>query len=257
MTERESIGDVYDISKYRIEAHRRRLRGIFDRSEWCLFLIRLLTPLQAARNVLAVSVQITWQHPGFAEQLKTAFYDIAERYGLGREEPSRIYVMTSHRTDQGCLLAISGEQTNPKWSPYELNYKVNTKEVIEMKNKSWMMLALLLSITVLLFTASCSKQTINADIKDVKDAAKREPAPVVAAPAPAPVVQNAPEPVGPSVEELAAKAKAAALKTLVNEDVFFDYDSAVLSAAAQDVLKNKSGNPREIFRSFSDDWRTL
>ena len=111
-----------------------------------------------------------------------------------------------------------------------------------MKKKMWIVLALLFVISVFLFTASCSKQSVKADLQDVKDAVKQEPAPVAAAPAPAPapVVQKAPEPVGPSVEEIAAREKAAALKAMVNEDVFFDYDSAVLSAAAQDVLKNKS-----------------
>ena len=112
-----------------------------------------------------------------------------------------------------------------------------------MKNRYRMILALLIAIPVLLFTASCSKY-FKVDIQDVKDAAKQESKQVAAAPAqaqaPAPVVQKAPEPVGPSVEELAAKEKAAALKIVVNEDVFFDYDSAVLSAAAQEVLKNKS-----------------
>lgn len=115
-----------------------------------------------------------------------------------------------------------------------------------MEKKRWIVTIILFVISAFLFTAACSKQTIKADIKDVKDAAKREPAPepVVVVPAPAPtptsVVQKAPEPVGPSVEELASRAKAAALKTVANEDVFFDYDSAVLSTAAQDVLKNKS-----------------
>ncbi len=112
-----------------------------------------------------------------------------------------------------------------------------------MKNRSWIMLALLFSVTVLLF-ASCSKQTVKADLQDAKDAAKQESKQTAAASAPAqapaPVVQKAPEPVGPSAEELAAKAKAAALKTVANEDVFFDYDSAALTPAAQEVLKNKS-----------------
>lgn len=115
-----------------------------------------------------------------------------------------------------------------------------------MKNRSWIMLALLLAIPVLLFTASCSKQTVKADLQDVKDAAAKQEAARAAAaasapaPAPAPVVQKAPGPVGPTIGEIAAREKAAALKTVVNEDVFFDYDSAVLSAAAQNVLKNKS-----------------
>jgi TolB protein len=34
-----------------------------------------------------------------------------------REGPSRIYVMTSFGTDQRRLLALPGEQSNPKWSP--------------------------------------------------------------------------------------------------------------------------------------------
>jgi len=114
-----------------------------------------------------------------------------------------------------------------------------------MKNRSWIMLALLLAIPVLLFTTSCSKQTVKADLQDVKDAAAKQEAARVAAasapaPAPAPVVQKAPGPVEPTIGEIAAREKAAALKTFVNEDVFFDYDSAVLSSAAQDVLKNKS-----------------
>jgi len=34
-----------------------------------------------------------------------------------REGPCRIYVMTAHGTDQRCLLALPGEQTDPEWSP--------------------------------------------------------------------------------------------------------------------------------------------
>jgi len=115
-----------------------------------------------------------------------------------------------------------------------------------MKKKMWIVLALLCVISVFLFTASCSKQSVKADLQDAKDAAaKQESASVAAAApapasAPAPVVQKATVPVGPTVEEIAAREKAAALKTVVNEDVYFDYDSAVLSAAAQGVLKNKS-----------------
>jgi len=115
-----------------------------------------------------------------------------------------------------------------------------------MKKKMWIVLALLCVISVFLFTASCSKQSVKADLQDVKDAAaKQESASVAAAapapaPAPAPVVMKTPVPVGPSAEEIAAKEKSLALKAMANEDVYFDYDSAVLSAAAQGVLKNKS-----------------
>ncbi len=114
-----------------------------------------------------------------------------------------------------------------------------------MKKSMWIVPVLSCVFSVFLFTASCSKQTVKADLQDVKDAAKKESASAASAAAasssaPASVVQKAPESVGSSAEDLAAKAKAAALKSVVNEDVFFDYDSAVLSAAAQDVLKNKS-----------------
>ncbi|MCJ7614982.1 MAG: hypothetical protein MUO43_00375 [Desulfobacterales bacterium] len=34
-----------------------------------------------------------------------------------REGPSRIYVMSAYGTDQRCLLALPGEQTDPEWSP--------------------------------------------------------------------------------------------------------------------------------------------
>ena len=37
-------------------------------------------------------------------------------FSTNREGPSRIYVMTAYGTDQRRLLAMRGEQTNPKWS---------------------------------------------------------------------------------------------------------------------------------------------
>ena len=39
-----------------IEEPRGKPRGIFDRKEFCLFLIRPLTPQQAAENALAIAV---------------------------------------------------------------------------------------------------------------------------------------------------------------------------------------------------------
>jgi len=105
-----------------------------------------------------------------------------------------------------------------------------------------MMLAMSLAIALLFFTASCSKQTLKADLQDQKDAAAKQEAARAAdaAAGSATGVQKSTGPVGPSVEELAAKAKAVALKTVVDEDIFFDYDSAALNPAAQEVLKNKS-----------------
>jgi len=81
---------------------------------------------------------------------------------------------------------------------------------------------------------------------------KKEPAKVAPAavptPAPAPVVQKAPEPVKPSPEEIRARDKAAAMQALVNEDVYFYYDSAALTPAAQEILKKQAA----ILEKYSD-----
>ena len=46
-----------------IEEPRGKPRGIFDRKEFCLFLIRSLTPQQAAENALAIAVQENLDEP--------------------------------------------------------------------------------------------------------------------------------------------------------------------------------------------------
>jgi len=116
-----------------------------------------------------------------------------------------------------------------------------------MKKSIWIILALLLVIPALLFTVSCGKKTLKADIENMKDKPKEAPAPPpqapsqapVQAPAQAPFVQKAADPVKISAEELRAKEKAAAIKVLTNEDVYFNYDSAALDPAAQEILKKK------------------
>ena len=45
-----------NIYTYRFEEPRGKPRGIFDRKEFCLILIRSLTPQQAAENALAIAV---------------------------------------------------------------------------------------------------------------------------------------------------------------------------------------------------------
>ncbi len=111
-----------------------------------------------------------------------------------------------------------------------------------MKKSIWVVLALLLVIPGLLFTASCGKKSLKADIETMKDKTKEAPAPPppAPAPAPAPVVQKAPEPVKISEEEIRAREKASAMQALMNEDVYFDYDSAALASAAQEILKKKA-----------------
>ena len=116
-----------------------------------------------------------------------------------------------------------------------------------MKKSIWIVLALLLVIPGLLFTASCGKKTLKADIETMKDKSKEAPAtpppaPATApapAPAPAPFVQKAPDSAKISAEEIRAREKAAAMQTLMNEDVYFEYDSAALTHAAQEILKKK------------------
>jgi peptidoglycan-associated lipoprotein len=116
-----------------------------------------------------------------------------------------------------------------------------------MKKSIWIILALLLVIPALLFTASCGKKSLKADIETMKDKPKEAPAPPPQAPAQAPAqvpaqapfVQKAPDSVKISAEELRAREKAEAIKVLTNEDVYFNYDSAALTPAAQAVLKKK------------------
>lgn len=115
-----------------------------------------------------------------------------------------------------------------------------------MRKSIWIVLAILLVIPGLLFTASCGKKTLKADIETMKDKPKESPAPPPQAPAPAattapaPYVQKAPEVVKSSVEDVKAKERAAAVQAFVNEDVYFNYDSAALTPAAQEVLKKKA-----------------
>jgi len=111
-----------------------------------------------------------------------------------------------------------------------------------MKKSIWVVLALLLVIPGLLFTASCGKKSLTADIETMKDKTKEAPAPPprASAPAPAPVVQKAPAPVKISEEEMRAREKTSAMQALMNEDVYFDYDSAALAPAAQEILKKKA-----------------
>jgi peptidoglycan-associated lipoprotein len=82
---------------------------------------------------------------------------------------------------------------------------------------------------------------------------KKEPVAVVPAPAPAPVVQKAPEPVKPPVQEVKTDARAAAMQALMGEDVYFYYDSAALTPAAQEILKKHAA----ILQKYSDVSITL
>ena len=103
-----------------------------------------------------------------------------------------------------------------------------------MRKKSLINLAMVLVIPGLLFTVSCAKKTIRADTSLTQQAADE-------------AAEKAKQ------EELArqqaieeqriqeeAELKAAAQNMFLNEDVFFEFDSAVLLAEAQAILKKKA-----------------
>jgi len=102
-----------------------------------------------------------------------------------------------------------------------------------MRKKFWINLALLLVIPGLLFTVSCAKKTVRTETS---------------------VAQPSGEAVDTSKEDAAAKQRAieeanlsaakrrkmAAKQQFMNEDVYFEFDSAALLSEAQEVLRRKA-----------------
>jgi len=117
-----------------------------------------------------------------------------------------------------------------------------------MMKKTLIVLALLLVVPGLLLFASCGKKTVKADIGEVKDklseqkSASYGSASSIQEPAskPAPVIQSVKGPAGPTAEEIMAREKSEAMQTFVNEDVRFDFDSAVLNNKAMEILTKKA-----------------
>lgn len=117
-----------------------------------------------------------------------------------------------------------------------------------MTKKMLIVLALLLVVPGLLLFASCGKKTVKADICEVKDklpgqkSASSGSASSIQGPAskPAPVIQSFKEPAGPTAEEILRREKTEATQVFVNEDLHFDYDSAVLNNKAMEILKKKA-----------------
>lgn len=105
-----------------------------------------------------------------------------------------------------------------------------------MQRKFWIRLAVLLVIPGMLFTVSCGKKKV-------------EPA----APEPA-IVEEEPMVDTSAEDEARMRAQAleeerlaqeAARESFVNDKVYFEYDSAVIDAAAQSVLNSKAEWLRE------------
>ena len=92
-----------------------------------------------------------------------------------------------------------------------------------MKRKNWVIVSMLFVVPGLMLTASCAKKVVKpeAAVSKTDDSMKK------AAPAPAPATDNS--------------AMLAAREKFVREDVHFAFDSAVLDATAQAILKDKAG----------------
>ena len=110
-----------------------------------------------------------------------------------------------------------------------------------MRKNYWLVLAMVLILPAMLFTVSCAKKAVGTE----------------------PAVTETPEPVetpavtqpstGMSAEELAAqqaaRARQNARQMFENENIYFEFDSATLLPAAQQVLSMKAdylfANPRD------------
>ncbi len=86
-----------------------------------------------------------------------------------------------------------------------------------MRKKLWIILALLLVIPGLLFTASCAKKTVKSEL----------------------AVTAAAEKTSQQASEI-MREKMAAKNMFINEDIYFDFDKSNLLLLAQDVLRRKA-----------------
>ncbi|MBW2442021.1 MAG: peptidoglycan-associated lipoprotein Pal [Deltaproteobacteria bacterium] len=93
-----------------------------------------------------------------------------------------------------------------------------------MQKKKWIFLALLLVIPGLMFSVSCQKKLVDASPKPVTEP-EPQPEPEKEEPPP-PVVSKTPD-------------------VIMQEDIYFDFDKATLTPAAQDNLLRKAEWLRE------------
>jgi peptidoglycan-associated lipoprotein len=94
----------------------------------------------------------------------------------------------------------------------------------KMQKKIWLMIALVLVIPGLLFAVGCQKKTVSQ----------------AKAPAPAPAPATAPQPQAP-----APVTPPDTSAMVMQEDVYFEFDKATLTPAAQDNLMRKAAWLRE------------
>jgi peptidoglycan-associated lipoprotein len=103
-----------------------------------------------------------------------------------------------------------------------------------MRKKVWLALALVMIFPVILFTASCTKTMVQTQPVSTTE----------------PKVQKAPDRSAEEAEQAAhlqedrlreeAAAREAAKTAFVNENVYFAFDSSVLSDQAQQILNSKA-----------------
>lgn len=93
-----------------------------------------------------------------------------------------------------------------------------------MKRKYWVILAMLFIVPGLMLTASCAKKAVKPEAA-VSKAAEVKPAPAPAPAAPAPAIDTS---------AMTAREK------FMKQDVNFAFDSSVLDATAQAILKDKA-----------------
>ncbi len=94
-----------------------------------------------------------------------------------------------------------------------------------MQKKKWIFLALLLVIPGLMFSVSCQKKLVDAS--------------------PKPMAKEEPPPPPPKKEEAPAPAPYKTPDVVMQEDIYFDFDKATLTPAAQDNLLRKAEWLRE------------
>jgi peptidoglycan-associated lipoprotein len=89
-----------------------------------------------------------------------------------------------------------------------------------MQKKKWILLALMFVVSGLLVTVSCQKKVINATPQPVVEEKKMEEKPMVK-------------------EEVVVPPKAPDM-TVMQEDIYFEFDKSTLTPAAQDNLLRKA-----------------
>ncbi len=104
-----------------------------------------------------------------------------------------------------------------------------------MRKHIWMVLALLIVVPAMLFATSCAKQAVDSG----QSTTQPEPTSTDTAD------DDAAEKARMEAERIKAeeeeRARAAAREAFTNEDIYFEFDSASLLPAAQDMLSKKAG----------------